>query len=177
MAADTKKKYLWNKTLGQVTKKSGDSHFWAGLLKVKDLFLYFGTFKVNSGRNTRFWEDKWMGDYTLGDKFPSLYRLARKKHTSVAEVFSTIPLNILFRRGLIGENLVRWHNLVTLVANTSLDEEVDKFRWSLHQNNLFSVQSMYNVLIGNTQVRHDTTIWKLKIPLKIKKIFGISKEE
>jgi hypothetical protein len=55
MAADTKKKYLWNKTLGQVTKKPGDSHFWAGLLKVKDLFLSFGTFKVNSGRNTRFW--------------------------------------------------------------------------------------------------------------------------
>jgi hypothetical protein len=118
-----------------------------------------------------------MGDYTLGDKFPSLYRLARKKHTSVVEVFSTIPLNISFRRGLIGENLVRWHNLVTLVANTNLDEEADKFRWSLHQNNMFSVQSMYNVLIGNTQVRQDTTIWKLKIPLKIKKNSGISKEE
>jgi hypothetical protein len=54
MAADTMKKYLWNKTLGQVTKKPGDSHFWAGLLKVKDMFLSFGTFKVNSGRNTRF---------------------------------------------------------------------------------------------------------------------------
>ena len=36
--------------------------------------------------------------------------------------------------------------------------------WSGH----FSVNSFYNFLIGNGQVRHDQIVWKLKIPIKIK---------
>jgi hypothetical protein len=34
-----KKKYLKRRTLSQVVKKKGDSHFWAGLMEVKDLVL------------------------------------------------------------------------------------------------------------------------------------------
>jgi hypothetical protein len=31
-------KYLKNKTLSQVVRQQGDSHFWAGLMEVKDPF-------------------------------------------------------------------------------------------------------------------------------------------
>jgi hypothetical protein len=34
-----RRKYLSNKTLTQVKRKPGDSHFWAGLMEVKDQFL------------------------------------------------------------------------------------------------------------------------------------------
>jgi hypothetical protein len=34
-----KNKYLKGKSLSQVAKKKGDSHFWAGLMEVKDLVL------------------------------------------------------------------------------------------------------------------------------------------
>jgi hypothetical protein len=33
-----KKKYLKGKTLAQVEKKKGDSHFWSGLMDVKNIF-------------------------------------------------------------------------------------------------------------------------------------------
>jgi hypothetical protein len=42
-------------------------------------------------------------------------------------VFSMIPLNISFRRGLVGNNLINWHNLVARVANTRLMDSDDKF--------------------------------------------------
>jgi len=51
-----RKKYLGDKTLSQVSKKVGDSHFLSGLMEVKDLFLSLGVFKVHSGDQTRFWK-------------------------------------------------------------------------------------------------------------------------
>lgn len=49
------KKYFSNKTLSQVDKKSRDSYFWAGLMKVKDTFLGGGSFLIRSGTQVRFW--------------------------------------------------------------------------------------------------------------------------
>jgi len=77
-----KRKYLQNKTLTQVEKKKGDSHFWSGLMEVKDLFLRMGRFKIRDGTQTRFWEDLWLGDELLMLAYPSLYRIVRKKNVT-----------------------------------------------------------------------------------------------
>jgi hypothetical protein len=53
-----------------------------------------------------------MGNYSLKELYPTLFAIIRKKHISVALVFSTVPLNISFHRGLVGNNLTLWHNLV-----------------------------------------------------------------
>jgi hypothetical protein len=87
-------KYLGTKPLVQVQWKSGDSHFWAGLMKVKNEFLKFGTFTIKDGSQIRFWEDKWLGNRTLCDQYPQLYNIARKKQDTVAELLSTEILNI-----------------------------------------------------------------------------------
>jgi hypothetical protein len=52
-------KYLGSKPLVQVEWKTGDSHFWCSLMKVKQDFLRFGAFKIKNGSNVRFWEDTW----------------------------------------------------------------------------------------------------------------------
>jgi hypothetical protein len=46
MAACAQEKYLKGRTLSQVEKKNGDSHFWAGLMEAKDLVLQRGRFRV-----------------------------------------------------------------------------------------------------------------------------------
>ena len=56
-------------------------------------------------------------------KFPELYRIARKKNQTMADVVSTRPLNISFRRALVGEKLRMWIKLVSLVLNVGLGEE------------------------------------------------------
>jgi hypothetical protein len=40
-----KKKYLKRRTISQVERKKGDSHFWSGLMEVKNLVLERGRFK------------------------------------------------------------------------------------------------------------------------------------
>jgi hypothetical protein len=98
-------KYLKNKPLGCCMKKPTDSRFWKGLMKVKDVVLSFGTFKVSDGSQTRFWLDTWIGNKPLKDKFPALFNMVRRKQDSVANVLSTVPLNIFFRRNLGDMNL------------------------------------------------------------------------
>ena len=67
-----KKKYLKNRTFSQVTKQPGDSQFWSGLMEVKDHFFPRGKFLVKNGRQTRFWEDWWVGGEPLMNQFPEL---------------------------------------------------------------------------------------------------------
>jgi hypothetical protein len=121
-------------------------------MKVKDSFLNLGYFQLGNGHNVRFWEDRWLGNSTLKELYPTLFVITRKKHISVISIFSTVPLNISFRRGLVGNNLNRWYNLVARVANTRLTNMEDKFNWGLHQNELFSVKSMYMSLISDNSV-------------------------
>jgi hypothetical protein len=58
-------KYLGSKPLSQAFWKLGDSHFWAGLMKVKSDFLRFGTFLIKNGAQIRFWENQWLGTSPL----------------------------------------------------------------------------------------------------------------
>jgi hypothetical protein len=60
-------------------------------MKVKDSFLNLGYFQLGNGHNVRFWEDRWLGNSTLKELYPTLFVITRKKHISVISVFSTVP--------------------------------------------------------------------------------------
>jgi len=160
-------KYIKDKTLGSCVKKPTDSHFWKSLMNVKDVFMDFGSFKVLDGSQTRFWIDTWLGNKPLKDKFPSLFNIVRRKQDSVAQVLSTIPLNISFRRNLVGANLMAWHRIVASLQDINLLEQRDVFVWSLNASGNFTVKSMYAALINNG-VRVSQDLWQIKVPTKIK---------
>ncbi|WVZ53559.1 hypothetical protein U9M48_004482, partial [Paspalum notatum var. saurae] len=113
-------KYLKSKPLGAELKGPG--------------FLTFGL--------VRFWEDTWCGNRPLKFLYPSLFNI-------VADVMRSIPLNISFRRGLYGERLNAWNELVGRVMNLELGEGRDMFNWSLNKTIVFTVRSMYKHLVSN----------------------------
>jgi hypothetical protein len=88
-----------------VNRKPGDSHFWRGLMNIKDQLLGMGNFKLQDGKQIRFWEDRWLGANTLKEQYPNLYNIVHKKSATVAKIFSTRPLNVSFRRSLVVANL------------------------------------------------------------------------
>jgi hypothetical protein len=92
-------------------------------MKIKDRFLMLGSFHLNNGENTRFWEDKWVGNRPLKEQYLSLFSTVRHKHKVVASAFSTIPLNISFRRSLLRVNLVSGHDLVARIGHVTLNEK------------------------------------------------------
>jgi hypothetical protein len=160
------KKYLKGKTLSQVVKKAGDSHFWSILMVVKDLVLLRVRFKVQDGTQARFWEDPWLGKDPLMSVYPNLYRIVRRKNVTVAQVLSTTPLNVSFRRALVGEIWEDWLDLGGKVMAVSLTEHRDCFLWTA--NKAFSVKNLYNDIILSAGARANCWAWKAKLPLKIK---------
>jgi len=140
-------KYLAIKTITQVEKKPWDSQFWSGLMKVKNDFLRWVSFKVHNGEQVRLWDDVWLGHTSFRERFPRLYNLVRRKHDTMQQVISSVPLNVSFRRNLIGRNLDDWQELVYLTSNVQITDSPDRCIWSLHKSGQFSVHSMYAALM------------------------------
>ena len=138
------------------------------LIRSKDTFLNMGSWIVNSGEQTRFWEDKWLGNLAFKDKYPSLYAIVRRKGSSIASVMRSVPRNVSFRRALVGQNLIFWYELCASIVHIQLNHSSDCFRWNFNQNGRFSVRLMYLALINNGYIERNKMIWKLKMPLKIK---------
>ena len=84
-----KNKYLRSKSLTQVKAKPYDSHFWRGLMNIKDEFLTNVTFLIKDGSATRFWEDTWIGNVPFKDRYPSLYNIVRDPHVTVAKIMTS----------------------------------------------------------------------------------------
>ena len=106
-------------------------------------------------------------------QYPSLYRIARRKNQTVVHVLSTRPLNITFRRALVGDRLRLWIELVTKIMSVELGDQDDSFIWCLTKHASFTVKSMYSDLMKIGYLPDRCVAWDLKIPLKIKKNCGI----
>ncbi|WVZ96424.1 hypothetical protein U9M48_042062 [Paspalum notatum var. saurae] len=122
-------KFLKGKSLSQTNKKAKNSHFWKSVMGVKDQFLNLGRFKLVSGNQIRFWEDIWLDNQALKDQHPNLFNIVRNKHATVAEVLNSIPLNVSFRRALVGNRLNEWSSLVARLTQVNLQEGKDIFVW------------------------------------------------
>ena len=115
-------KYLSSECLSQVHIRPGYSNFWKGLLKVREDFLGCGTFKIKDGSQTRFWEDTWVDTKPLKDQFPNLYNIVHCPHDTVANVIHQTPLNVSFRRALVVDKLIAWHNLIAKLSSQTTFE-------------------------------------------------------
>jgi hypothetical protein len=150
------------KTLTQVSSKPNDSHFWRGLMHIKDEVLSKESFIIKDGTNIRFWEDTWLGDKPLKDTYPFLYHIARGRKVTISKVMSSIPLNISFRRSVVDNNLGHWLHLVARVSDVVLVDGKDYFKWPLTKNNFFTVRSMYLDALDTHLPFQHRKIWKWK---------------
>jgi hypothetical protein len=107
-------------------------------------------------------------DAPLKDQYPSLYNIVNHTNVTVANVFSSTPLNIGFRRTLLGNRWDRWVHLVTRLMGVQITDQVDTFKWGLTTWDFFCVKSMYNYLINGHTIYLKKYIWKIKAPLKIR---------
>ena len=136
------------KCLSHIKIKHGDSHFWKDLLKSREDFLCCGTFKIKDGSQTKFWEHIWVGSKPLKEQFPNLYNIVYYPHITVANVMNQVPLNISFRRVLVGDKGTAWNNLVAKISAYQLSDGRDIFTWGLHRYGNIIVRSMYQYLVN-----------------------------
>ena len=138
-------------------------------MATKKDFFRFGTFNIRDGTEIRFWEDKWLGNTTLREQYPTLYNVVCHKSETLAVVMQSSPPIMTFRRTLLDQRLVMWNALLGRLAMVQLSQGPDEFRWNLNANGKFSVDSMYRALShSDIPVNSNKKIWKMKIPLKLK---------
>jgi hypothetical protein len=77
------KNNIKNKTLLRVNKKAGNSLFWMDVMEMKDQFMNLAIFNLKDGSQIMFWEDTWLGKYSLCSQYPNLYNIICKKHATV----------------------------------------------------------------------------------------------
>ena len=66
-----------------------------------------------------------------------------RKDELVASVLGDSPLNILFRRALLGDKSTKWTHLVSRLMSINLTQILDSFWWRLTIDDVFTVKSMY----------------------------------
>ena len=118
-----------------------------------------------------------MGNTTLASEYPSLYAIASDRHLTVATIFENTPINLRFRRNLVGINRDLWFHLVERLMRIQLTDGPDKFNWSLTPTGVFSVKSYYAELMNGHTTYLRKYLWKLKVPLKIVFFCGFSIEK
>ena len=86
----------------------------------------------------------------------------------VATIMQSIPLNIQFRRVLIGDRWEAWLHLVSRLMEVQLSQQPDQLCWKLTRSGEFTVKSMYIDVINSSAIPSSKHVWKVKVPLKIK---------
>ena len=137
-------------------------------MRVKAAFFNRTKFIVGDGNDTRFWEDTWLGDTPLALQYPSLYRIVQRRDVLVAMIIESIPLNIQFRRVLVGDRWENWLNLVRRLMEVQLKHQPDKLCWKFTRSGEFTVKSMYLDVINSSVIPSSIHVRKVKVPLKIK---------
>jgi hypothetical protein len=75
-----------------------------------------------------------------------------RKHDTVANVMSTTPLNISLRTALVVHNLVAWHDLEATIANITLNDQNDSFRWIQTKNDSLQNNICIKILLVMLQL-------------------------
>jgi hypothetical protein len=66
----------------------------------------------------------------------------------------------------------QWECICSEILNTSQNEGGDTWEWRKGKNGRFSVKSMYDQLSGVGIGRKFTHIWKAKIHIKLRFLYG-----
>jgi len=68
-----------------------------------------------------------LGSQPLRIQYTNLFNIVHKKQATVADVLNSTPLNVSFRRALVGNYLLEWQSLVARVTFINLNEGRDTF--------------------------------------------------
>lgn len=127
-----RKKYLGDNSIFQIRNKHG-SQFWRSLLNLRDDYQKGRVIEIKSGRQTRFWQDVWIGGVPLMVTFQRLFQIATKPDISVAEAGVEGCWELQFTRQIIGGLRDEWIQLQEMLGDVTLCEGRDKVVWALEK--------------------------------------------
>ncbi|XP_031103194.1 uncharacterized protein LOC116006838 [Ipomoea triloba] len=162
-----KEKYAHGKMgFEAISPKRACSNAWRGILAALPVLRQGSRFQVNNGRTTKFWTDSWVHDKPLAEVIQS--------HTTIVDGEHRVIDYWSDERGWewdamppLPESTKQRMQLITVNDNNGEDESF----WTGEPTGKISVSSVYSLLHGysiNMQGRVWSTLWKMKVPNKMK---------
>ena len=158
-------------------KCSSDSLWWRDLKEVWAIKGWKGNFEdncsweVGDSREIRFWEDKWMENVKLKEKFPRLFSICSDKESllwQVGEMQENLGCGwkIDWRRRLFEWERGQEQELLRQLEEKGVNtEKEDIWVWKDDETKEYTVKSAYRILKEETQRDTGDTyvgLWKLK---------------
>ena len=156
------------------------SSFWSGIISIRHITELGINRTIGNGQTTLFWLDRWQGECALYCTYPNLFKIVLDPLLTVSNAFHNNSLSIQFTRQLTGVLLIEWNHLsafYSLSIPCSVNSGSDTIHWRWTATGLFTVHSLYIWLdYGGIRDKDYRTLWKTKIPLKIKIFTWLVKE-
>ncbi|XP_026431410.1 uncharacterized protein LOC113328545 [Papaver somniferum] len=155
---------------GKVFNPSGIS-CWKIIVETSSLINTCSKFTIHSGIKVYFWFDRWNGVDSLKFSFPNLFRLAKDKFSSVISHIDNGNWVFDFNRRLLDKEVTQFASLLLRIGSSPppLNNMPDTRRWSLGNNGVFSVKTLYYELVKLVSVSDfpPKFVWNSIIPPKV----------
>jgi hypothetical protein len=134
-----------------------------------ELFKACTTITIENGRHTKFWLDRWLHGRNPIEIAPALFRLARRKHITVAQALDQGTWLQRLQRIETPAEVSQFIDLWLLLSSMQLTAQPDAIAWKITANGSFSTNSVYNFQFFGSYADHDwTRLWAAKAEGKCK---------
>ncbi|KAL4570644.1 hypothetical protein LXL04_026303 [Taraxacum kok-saghyz] len=95
---------------------------------------------IGNGEDTRFWDDRWLGDSLLADRFPRLFALEGDRRCLVADRWDGEGWTWQWQRPLAGgRTFADFQALLRLLENVRCSQDRDSWVWNISTDGGFTV--------------------------------------
>ena len=136
-------------------------------LRSEDSTLKEEMLRLKIKKSTLFWEEPWLYPRSLCIMHPALYDLCQDKSISVHS-FLQKQAQLSFSRWLPQILFDSWLSIVDKVYSYPFENENDVVSWKLCKDGTFTTRSVYDMLTSDDTGYSFKSIWKAKLPLRIK---------
>jgi len=161
--------------------RNKDSLWWRDLKRIRRLeeweneFNDNGTWNLGTGKNVRFWKDKWLERFELRKEFPRLYGLSLNKYNTLNQVGEWSGVSwrwkLNWRRNLLVWESDQVNQLLSLLVNKEVVKEdidfekVDNWIWREGESRRYTVKFAY--IISRREFQGEDCLiieqfWKIK---------------
>ncbi|XP_071699749.1 uncharacterized protein [Rutidosis leptorrhynchoides] len=129
---------------------------------------------IGNGLNVSFWHDRWVGEYTLKNKFAKLFELEEDKNVSVADRVDIQDNRKIFKWQWVGpfrgRSIDELQNITSIVSSVQLNNySQDKWKYTLESDGVFRTKGLSSLILSSTitSTTNSSTLRNKALPLKV----------